>query len=507
MDLKKLAQSLHLYERRVLPEIEQHPFVSALSQASGLKEVEVTRALQWLENKKLIRVSVEPRDVVFLDKNGSKYAREGLPERKFLQAVQVKEMPVGRLAEKTGLSSEEVNVCIGLLRQKAAIVLLKDKELKVKLAEHGAHVLKNDFPEERFLRRDFPVDVSALSKEERAIVDQLRRRKQIIRVDAERVKKALLTDLGKKLVDLGVRDENVIDALSPQVLSSGSWKSKQFRRYDVMSGVPQVSGGKKQPYRAFLDVVRQKFVSLGFKEMSGPLVETDFWCMDALFMPQFHSARDIHDAYFVKEPKSGKLDERLVQRVKDAHERGGSTGSRGWGYEFDVDRTHRHLLRTQGTACSARMLASKDLRIPGRYFGISRAFRYDVIDATHLPDFNQVEGIVIEEGMTFRHLIGLLKLFAKEFADAEEVRLVPGYFPFTEPSVELYAKHPQLGWIELGGAGMFRPEVVVPLLGKYVPVCAWGLGIDRLGMFKLGLKDIRNLFSHDLAFLRQSKVM
>jgi len=98
-------------------------------------------------------------------------------------------------------------------------------------------------------------------------------------------------------------------------------------------------------------------------------------------------------------------------------------------------------------------------------------------------------------------------MFAKEFAGADEIRLVPGYFPFTEPSVELYAKHPQLGWIELGGAGIFRPEVVTPLLGKNVSVCAWGLGIDRLGMFKLGFKDIRNLFSHDLAFLREQRVV
>ena len=150
---------------------------------------------------------------------------------------------------------------------------------------------------------------------------------------------------------------------------------------------------------------------------------------------------------------------------------------------------------------------SKNISIPGKYFGITRVFRHDVIDATHLPDFNQTEGIVIEEGLTFRHLVSLFRTFAREIANTEEIRLVPGYFPFTEPSVELYAKHPQLGWVELGGAGMFRPEVVKPLLGKNVSVCAWGLGIDRLGMFNLEIKDIRQLFSTDINFLRNSRVI
>jgi len=247
-------------------------------------------------------------------------------------------------------------------------------------------------------------------------------------------------------------------------------------------------------------------LALGFKEMFGPIVETDFWDMDALFMPQFHSARDIHDAYYVKEPKYKKLDEELVKKVKEAHESGFKTGSKGWQYDFDVQRTHRTLLRTQGTALSTRTLASKDLKIPGKYFAIARCFRYDVIDATHLPDFNQVEGIVVEEGLNFKHLKGLLKLFAEKFAETETIRVVPAYFCFTEPSAELHAKHPELGWIELGGSGIFRPEVTKPL-GINTPVIAWGLGIDRIAMFKLKINDIRQLFSHDLAFLKNVKVV
>ncbi len=507
MDIKKLAQSLHPYERRVLPELAQHPYLTDLAATTGLQEVEAMRALQWLENKKAVVIETAPQELIILDKNGQEYLKKGLPEKRFLSTLLEKEIPLSRLAEKTGLTREEVNICVGLLRQKGAIILLQNKELIIKITDQGKRLLQNGFLEERLLKKAFPIEVSGLKPEEKQALEQLRKRKQIIKIEIKRIKKANLTDVGKKLISLGVRDEKFVDAITPQILRTGEWKNKTFRRYDVTINVPSISNGKKQPYRAFLDWVRKKFVGLGFQEMSGPLVETEFWNMDALYMPQFHSARDIHDAYYIKEPKYGKLDDKLVKKIQAAHENGDNTGSTGWRYQFDPERTHKHVLRTQGTACSARMLASKDLAIPGKYFGITRVFRHDVIDATHLPDFNQTEGIVIQEGLTFRHLVGLLKMFAKEFADTEEIRIVPGYFPFTEPSAELYAKHPQLGWIELGGAGIFRPEVVTPLLGKNISVCAWGLGIDRIGMFKLGLKDIRELFSQDLNFLRNTPVI
>lgn len=507
MDFKKLAQSLHAYERRVLPEIEHYPTLEDLSKATGLKDIEVTRALQWLENKKAILTTTEPHEEITLDKNGISYAKEGLPERRFLNTLKDASITINKLADKTKLSKEEVNICIGLLRKQGAIIITPGKELTIKITDIGKKLLDTLFPEETFLKKNFPLESSNLSLEEQKTLQELRKRKQIIKVEIKRTKKAQLTDIGKKLLSFGVHDTSVIDTITPQQLASGTWKNKTFRRFDVTTSVPHIHAGKKQPYRAYLDIVRQKFLSLGFMEMTGPVVETELWNMDALYMPQFHSAREIHDAYYIKEPQYGELDPSIVKKIKTAHETGEGCNSSGWNYDFDTKRTHRHVLRTQGTACSARMLASKNLSIPGKYFGITRVFRHDVIDATHLPDFNQIEGIVIEEGLTFRHLIGLLRMFAKEFAGTEEIKLVPGYFPFTEPSVELYAKHPHLGWVELGGAGIFRPEVVIPLTGKNITVAAWGLGIDRLGMFNLGFKDIRNLFSSDIQFLRKTPII
>jgi phenylalanyl-tRNA synthetase alpha chain len=220
-------------------------------------------------------------------------------------------------------------------------------------------------------------------------------------------------------------------------------------------------------------------------------------------MPQFHSARDIHDVYHIAEPESAKfIEEPYLSAVAAAHEDGGVTGSRGWSYSFDRDFTKRLILRSQGTVLSARKLPTA--KVPGKYFGTARCFRYDRVDATHLSDFYQTEGIVLGEEVSLRTLLGFLETFAVEVAGAKEVKYVPGYFPFTEPSVEVHIKHPVLGWFELGGSGIFRPEVTEPL-GVKVPVLAWGLGIDRMALMALGLNDLRELFSPDIESVRMRR--
>ncbi|MBI2655460.1 phenylalanine--tRNA ligase subunit alpha [Candidatus Woesearchaeota archaeon] len=506
MEIKKLAESLNPAERKVARVLDEINSFDGIIKATGLKDVEVMRALQWLQNKNIVKIKESQKEVVSLDENGIKYLKFGLPEAIFLENIE-KPVSMGELGKKTGLSSEELAISLGVLKSKAAIEIRKDKEIIVSITEHGRQLLKNGFAEQQFLKESFPKEINLLRGEEKLSLENLRKRKKIVKVELKKTVTAELTETGKKLLKEKFEDD-LIEKLSPSMLKSGSWKEKRFRRFDVKVNVPNVFAGRKQHYRRFLDEIRQKFVALGFQEMSGPIVETDFWDMDALFMPQFHSARDIHQGYYIKEPKYAKdLPEDKVKNVKSSHESGFGTGSKGWRYDFDVKRTHRHILRTHDTSISARTLASKDLKIPGKYFQISRCFRYDIVDATHLSDFNQVGGFVIEEGINFGHLKSLLRMFAEEFADAKEIKIVPSYFPFTEPSAQLMVRHPDIGWIELGGSGIFRPEMVKPLIGKEVPVIAWGVGLDRLAMFKLGIKDIRQLFSHDLEFLRNAKVI
>jgi phenylalanyl-tRNA synthetase alpha chain len=242
--------------------------------------------------------------------------------------------------------------------------------------------------------------------------------------------------------------------------------------------------------------------------MTGTNVETSFFNFDALYTPQDHPAREIFGIYFVKKPEFGDLSayEAAVANVKATHENGWTTGSTGWGYNYSVQEAKRLILRGHGTCLSARTLLSKDLEIPSRYFSIARCYRPEVVDKTHLSEFNQVEGIVVDEKLTLRDLLGVLAKFAIEIAGADKVRFKPDYFPFTEPSVELSAYKEGYGWVEFGGSGIFRPEVNLPL-GVKVPVIAWGLGVDRLFMMRAGIDDIRCIFSQDLDWLRRKQVM
>ncbi len=503
----EIISGLHRLERAVLPLLQKHSSVDDIVKSSGMKEVEVLRGLQWLRDKGFVNVKESLQDIVELDSNGIVYRQKGLPEMRFLQLTNSGKIGLSKILNSE-LSREEVNVSIGLLKRNSWISIGNEKELVFEITQKGKEKLKDGFDEQLLLKKlDCPRSLSELDEKEKKAVKILSERKDVLKSGVKKAVSAFLTDKGKAIAANPELKEKVVDRLTPEMIKSGSWKSEKLRSYNMTANVPKIYFGKKQPYRRFLEEVREKFVALGFKEMTGPLVESEFWNMDALFMPQFHSARDVHDAYYLKGQKHATdLPKEIVKRVKAAHEIG-VEGSKGWRYEFSEEKTSRLIMRSQTTACSSRKLASPDLDIPGKYFAMGRCFRYDIIDAKHLPDFTQVEGIVVEGGLNLRHLIGLLKLFAEAFCGTDKVRVVPSYFPFTEPSAALYAKHPHLGWIELGGAGIFRPELVKPLVGKHIPVLAWGIGIDRIAMFKLGINDIRQLFSHDLEFLRNARVV
>ena len=162
-------------------------------------------------------------------------------------------------------------------------------------------------------------------------------------------------------------------------------------------------------------------------------------------------------------------------------------------------------MRSQTTAVSARTLAQNG-DTPAKYFCFDRNFRFDVIDAKHLPEFDQCDGIIIGENLNFRHLLGSLKEVA-EILGAEEVKFKPSYFPFTEPSVEVFANFPKFGWIEVAGAGLMRPEVLKPLGVEKSQVLAWAFGTSRIAMLKLGIQDIRTIFSDDLEWLRSKSLV
>jgi len=520
-ELIKALESLHPLEVTVLlrsfhpDDSDEAPrAASIIMKASGLDRSRVDMALGWLETKGLFQVVSESviKSIVTLTESGREYREKGMPETRIITALREgKQFTVKDVLQSWGMEPTEVSSAVGALKDYGVIRIIQGGVLQLDpLASTAPYEFLQKLINE-VGAKDKPELSTFTQHHQKLIQDNFHKRgkgKGIFRITEEKDRSYAITTAGSEILRLLRKRGDVTEeasALTPEMLKLGAWKNKKFRAYNISLNPPRQSIGRKHPYKEFLDFVKYKFIGMGFEEMRGPLVENEFWDMDALFMPQFHPARNIHDVYFVKEPTAAKkIEEPFGRSVAAAHRDGGKTGSSGWRYDFDLERAKRLILRSQGTAVSARTLASGP-KIPGKYFSIARCFRYDAVDATHAPDFYQVEGIVLGKDINFKALLGLLKLFGQEIATAGEFQFRPAYFPFTEPSVELHVKHPELGWMELGGAGIFRPEVTTPL-GVNVPVIAWGLGLDRMAMVALGIQDIRDLFSTDLDFIRTKKI-
>jgi phenylalanyl-tRNA synthetase alpha chain len=514
-ELQKLLESFHPLEHKVLLCFDREGALSAsdILTRSGLDESRLDMASGWLQSKGLLEVKDESvTTLVSLTETGKEYREKGTPEMRILNALREgKQFTVKDIIQTWGMDPSEVSSTVGSLKQANVVHIAQGGVLALTVT--GS--LSSSYDDYELIKEVFsrePAELTTFHPDQQTMIQanfhKRGKSKGIFRITEKKNRSYTLTNDGKELLRL-IKERGVVteeaSALTPEMLKQGTWKNKKFRAYNIALNPPRQSIGRKHPYKEFLDFVKYKFIGMGFEEMRGPLVESEFWDMDALFMPQFHPARNIHDVYFVKNPIAAKeIEEPFGKRVAAAHKDGGKTGSTGWRYAFDLDRAKRLILRSQGTAVSARTLASGP-KVPGKYFSIARCFRYDAVDATHAPDFYQVEGIVLGADINFKTLLGLLKLFGQEIAKAGEFQFRPAYFPFTEPSVELHVKHPELGWMELGGAGIFRPEVTKPL-GVDVPVIAWGLGLDRMAMVALGIQDIRDLFSRDLDFVRTKKI-
>ncbi len=211
------------------------------------------------------------------------------------------------------------------------------------------------------------------------------------------------------------------------------------------------------------------FVGLGFQIAEGPEVESDFYNFEALNMPQSHPARSMWDTLFVDSGDPGSV-----------------------------------VLRTHTSPVQIRVM--QDWPPPIYAVMPGRVFRRDTPDATHMPVFHQIEGLVIDKGITFADLAGTIEAFTKAFFGSDFTsRLRPSYFPFTEPSAEFDIRRPDGTWIELGGCGMVHPRVL--RAGGLDPDewtgFAFGFGIDRMAKERHGVADLRDMYSNDVRFLEQ----
>jgi phenylalanyl-tRNA synthetase alpha chain len=497
---QKLIDSLSPNERKVIPLLKEKN-ITDICKKSNLDKVAVTRTLEFLQNKKIVELNQEIKKIIDVGVNGALYKSKGLPERRLLNLLGEKRIIALQDAQKeSGLSNEEFKASLGALKKKALIEL---KNGKIHFSANKEEISKKSL-EEMFLEV-LPIEQDAITPEQKFALDSLNKRKDIVRIEEEKTTEIKVTDLGKELINKNIKSENLIEGIDSNFLKKESnWKNKKFRRYDVTSPVPAITGGKRHFVNQATDYARRIWTDMGFNEMSGNIIDSSFWVFDALFTPQDHPGREMQDTFFIN--KNMELpDKKLVKTIKQTHEKG-IGGSKGWGSEWKESEAKKMVLRSHTTNLSARTLANlKKENLPTKFFALGKVLRNETVDWSHGFEFYQTEGIVVDKNANFRNLLGYLRQFYTKMG-FEKIRFAPAYFPYTEPSVEIHAWHPEKKvWLELGGAGIFRPEITIPLLGEAIPVLAWGQGFDRIIMDYYEIKDLRELYKNDLTKLRKMR--
>ncbi|MDD9953941.1 MAG: phenylalanine--tRNA ligase subunit alpha [Candidatus Woesearchaeota archaeon] len=492
-----LAQ-LHPLEVKLLPHLANGT-LSALAQKAGMQEVEAMRACQWLANKKALSLEPLVTHELSLDVNGKNALKNGLPELRFLDAIK-KGAKTTKAIGKT-LSKDELGVSMGICKKNKWISLGKT----ISLTATGKNI--KELPEGKLLKKiSKGILEQSLSKDEQVLVKKLRSRKQYLIVKEKRDRTVKLTALGKELKKTDIKKLTFDDSLTAEDLKTGAWKKKKYRAYDVTINVPRIPAGKIHFVQEAINYIRKIWVEMGFSEMTGDCVQTGFWDLDSLFVPQDHPAREMQDTFYLETAEP--IDRLAYEKVSAAHEHGGTTGSKGWRYEFSKKISEKQLLRTHNTVLSAQTLwkiRNGEAKMPGKYFAVGPVFRNEKLDWKHLFEFNQVEGIVVDKDVTFAQLLGYLRTFFGKMG-FPDIRTRPSYFPYVSCGCEVDVWNPRKKqWVELGGSGIFRPEVTKPLIGEEVPVLAWGLGMERIIVEYFGFTDLRDLYKNDIKQLREMK--
>ena len=502
-DIQKIINELHIYEKKFLKELSLNPSATPeeIAENTGMDIKSVMSAAGSLAAKDIIEVEKNVNEYISLTDIGIKYSDEGFPERRILNVLnEKKQLSMKNLADESGIETKESNIAIGwVVRKKWAKI---DKGVLF-LTDTGNEFESKQCEDEKLLdllNEKGQILKNNLSDDLAVGFENLNKRKNIINIKKDTLHSFKILDKGQAILDEGFTIQEQATQLTHKQLKDGEWKNLQYRPYDIQAEAPLSFAGKKHPLRIIIDEIREIFLNMGFSEDNGDILESAFWNFDSLFQPQDHAAREMQDTFYVKNPLTCDLPEGdIVKLTAQTHETGGDTGSTGWLYHWDEDVARQSVLRTHTTGISTKHLFNHEP--PIKMFSVGRVFRRETFDYKHLPEFHQVEGLVCGEGISYQNLLGTLKEFYKKLGF--EVRFRPAYFPYTYLSTEceVYLEEKE-SWIELGGSGMFRPEVLKPL-GINQPALAFGLGIERLAMIRYDVSDIRMLYKSDIKWLRE----
>ncbi len=482
--------------------------ITDLAAALAQDQAPVTAAAVTMQDAGLVRIEESTYDELRLGPEGQAAVDTPLPERIILGVLHTQggHCKLTEVPDHCHLAAPQVGGALRWLSQRKWAK--KDGDTLV-LLDGAPPADAPPTPDEQLIQALAGGRVAArveLEKEGIPVGDALpllTKRKNFLTIKQRTNRFVTISDKGRALLASGVKARQRVTQLTPELLAEGGWRDVDLAPYDVTLAAKKRYPGKEHAFQRTLDRVRRVFLEMGFTEIVSPWVESSFWDFDALFQPQDHPARDMQDTFYVKRPGHCRLpDDQLVERVRATHETGGDTGSVGWQYRWNRDLAQKPVLRTHTTATTIRALARHTQGQPGKYFVIGPVFRRETVDYKHLPVFHQVDGIIIDPDASLANLVGTLTAFYTKMG-FPKVKVVPSFFPYTEPSAEvhLYLESRQ-DWVEMGGSGIFRPEVTLPV-GIQDRVLAWGLGLERLAMFVHDVKAIGDLFFATMPWLRE----
>jgi phenylalanyl-tRNA synthetase alpha chain len=489
---------VHKYEANVLNLLKniKNANIEELIAALHISKDSLIWALESLQEKGYVRIQKSKEESAEISEEGREYAKESLPEEQLLKKVISKSIPVSTL------TSSEDRIGLQWLKAKG-LVEIKDGILR--LTEKGMHAADVGIDEAAVLKSlsENPSLFASLKKEKGEAISNLIKRKLISIKSTYHLEEASITESGEKAT---VENEESINELTRKMIINKEWAGKSFKEYNIELEVEKAEIARRHPLKSFIEEIKEAYISMGFTEISGPIIEPSFWVFDSLFVPQDHPAREMQDTFYLSNPSKLKVnDEKLVKEVKKVHEK-------AWHINWYKEVAEQAMLRTHTTSVSARFIYNlrknakniENPEMPLKLFSVGRVFRNESIDYKHLAEFYQTDGIVIGERLTLSKLFDvLLKIYESL---GVEIKFKPSYFPFVEPGVEVQILY-NGNWLELGGAGIIRKEIT-DISRKNITVLAWGLGVERTFMARdPSIKLISELYGNNIGWLRRKVIV
>lgn len=497
LKLHPVARSALLYLKEQQQEIVINP------------KQEIITGAQLLQQEELTDVEIVQKNVYELDTLGIKFLEDELPEFQVLKKLNGSTKKLSEI----GLGQEVVTAALGELKKNQLVEIKKETEMILTPTDKANSFLENySNPLNEFKSE---VDIESLSEKQQEIVQSFSKRKGFIKKSQSKSIHIKLTGAGIELAEVlekEFKDVSFLENVTESILKSGDWKNSEFRHYDVNVPTTLKGIGRLHPMHEANDILTDIFVEMGFTEMEGPVVESEFWCFDALWIPQDHPAREDQDTFYIGDVAD--VDSDLIEKVRTMHEEGIDKTHTSKG-DFKESVTRNTILRTHSTATTFRTLyelgekAKEGENIDGKYFYIAHNFRNEAVDATHLAEFFQAEGILIADDLSLAGLIGFMKEFYAKLG-LHKLKFKPTFNPYTEPSMEIHYFDEKMDkWYSIGNSGIFRPETLKAFGLENKRIYGFGLGASRVATLLTQKNNMREITGGtcDLDWIKNHKIL